>query len=489
MKYLRLIFSIFVVVGVIAITSGGSALAASTTKSLSTNFTLVNLGDSVATVSVDYLKSDGSVWTANADYTSFTVPADGGQKILRQYDAASGMSSGQGSVVVSSDQPLGAVVQIQARSPQVSTLGAYNGASLGSNLVYLPLLFRQLSSGSGLVNSQVIVQNTDTVARDVTITLTKDDGSTFVKNVPGLAAGVSYYYDLADEAGISTNWLGSAVVTASGGGKVTAVGNIFVGAHGLMSYGGFADETKTSEWSIPLLTSRLSNGQSTSVSIQNLSGGTLGVGDIELKCTKDPSFAGPDTITVLSTTAVSNKGAYNFNTVVDTTNFPADWLGACTVRSISGGNIVAFAQVRYTNGKSDAAAYEGIPTSSTKTTLYVPLVMKRLANGAATSVTIANLDKVNGATVTLNYIPSPDYVAAGGSATPVVIPGVAIAAGGSVVRNHRLVSGAQAETALPNGWYGTLKVTSNRPIQSYIAITNINPLAGDWLMAHIGFTK
>lgn len=129
--------------------------AASTAKTLSTNFTLINFGSSVANVHVDYFKDDGSAWTADAGNTDFTIPADGGQKIIRQYFDGT-LTAGQGSAVVSSDQPLGSVAQILARG-QTPTSGAYTGFSATSSTFYVPLVTRRLSTSSGLANSQIMI--------------------------------------------------------------------------------------------------------------------------------------------------------------------------------------------------------------------------------------------------------------------------------------------------------------------------------------------
>lgn len=489
MKAIRTIFSVLAVLIMIGLSVGGSAMAASTAKSLSTNFTLVNLGDTDANVVVSYVRTDGSTWAANPDQVSFTVKADGGQKILRQYDTNNGMTAGQGSVVVSSSQPLGAVVQILARN-QVPTSGAYNGVTQGSNKYYLPLLQRRNTTGSGVVNSQLIIQNTESVDINVTVDFIKSDGTTtYSKPISGIKAGASYYYDLEPESNLPVAWVGSAVVTGGGTSKIAVVGNIFLGSDGLMTYNGFPQEETDSKWFIPLLTSRLGNGQSGSVAVQNLSGGDLPVGDVQLLCTKDPSSGGPTNLTITNTSIVKNNSAYYFNPVVDRVNFPTNWVGACVVSSLSAQKFVAFAQIRYTNGVGDAAAYEGIPASSSGTTLYVPLIIKRLSNGAATAVTIQNLNETTDASVTLTYTPSPDYVAGGGSAAPVVVGPLPILKGSSIIRSQRLVSGANSEPTLPTGWYGSLKVTSNTAIQAYIAITNLYPVGGDYLMAHIGFTK
>ena len=87
----RLIFNRFVLplIAIMSLAVGaagsGQVLAASTTKTLSTNFTLVNFGTSTANVSVSYVKTDGSAWTADSGNTNFTIPANGGQKPVYQY--------------------------------------------------------------------------------------------------------------------------------------------------------------------------------------------------------------------------------------------------------------------------------------------------------------------------------------------------------------------------------------------------------------------
>lgn len=59
--------------------------AASTTKNLSTNYTVVNTGTDQAVVTAEYFKTDGTVWAADPDKTSFTVDGNFGQKVIAQY--------------------------------------------------------------------------------------------------------------------------------------------------------------------------------------------------------------------------------------------------------------------------------------------------------------------------------------------------------------------------------------------------------------------
>jgi hypothetical protein len=141
----------------------------------------------------------------------------------------------------------------------------------------------------------------------------------------------------------------------------------------------------------------------------------------------------------------------------------------------------------------EAAAYEAIPDGGTDTKVIVPLVAKRLSNGFSSVVTIQNLSNSTTANVTLTYTPSPEYIAGGGSAVPVTV-NVNIPANASVIQNHRLQSGVNAVTALPDGWFGTLTASSNTPINAFVQLTflkSINPglPGGDNFMAHNAFTQ
>jgi hypothetical protein len=183
---------------------------------------------------------------------------------------------------------------------------------------------------------------------------------------------------------------------------------------------------------------------------------------------------------------VVNNGSAFFNPVIDPTNFPDLWYGSCTINAP--GSVVGFVQMR-TIGTDLAAAYEAINASSSDKVAFAPLVGKMLANGFATVLTIQNLSTTSDAHVTVDYVPSAEYIASGGSATTITIPSFTIPAGGSVLHNHRLASGANSVPGLPAGWYGSAKVTSaDQPVSGFMQLTNINP-SGDTTMAHDLFTR
>jgi hypothetical protein len=465
-------------------------LEGATTKNLSTNYTVVNLGSTTATVLANYYKPDGSVWDADNANESFTVAGNFGQKVIAQYFDTT-LSSGYGSVVLSSDQPLGAVVQILARN-QTPTSGAYSGIVTPSEKFYVPQANRKLATQNGVANTQFMIQNADSTDVTVTVDLIPYPGSGlsgYQKSNVTIKPGATFLYDLADEsaANVPDGWYGSAVVTAQSGKKIAVVVNIFIGSNALQTFNAFAQEQVASEWSVPLFTSRLLNKLSTPVVVQNLSGSDLAVGAVSLNC-KSSSFT-PATFSLSNTAVVPNTASYAFNPVTDL-SFPDNWSGSCRVVIAGSASGVVYVQMRKPGATYEFAAYEAIPSNSTDTTVIVPLVSKRQANGFATAVTIQNLSAAQDAVVKLTYQPAAAYVSSGGSATPLVFENVTIAPDGNQVENQRLPNGV---AGMPDGWYGTLIVEPQnpadaRPLGAFVQLTNYLPSFGDTLMAHDAFT-
>jgi hypothetical protein len=120
--------AVFAIVLSVVSPSNGQATA----KTLSTNITLVNLGTSSASVSVGFYQVGGAAWiTGPSQFEPFALAANGGQRVVTQYfDPV--MTGGRGSAVIASDQPLGSMVQLLARPPQVATQGAYIGQTASS---------------------------------------------------------------------------------------------------------------------------------------------------------------------------------------------------------------------------------------------------------------------------------------------------------------------------------------------------------------------
>lgn len=495
MKHLlRILPALISLVLVAALPLTGGVNAAATAKSLSTNFTLVNLGTSDANVIVSYYKDTGATWTAAAANTSFSIGKNGGQQIVRQYTDGT-LDSGRGSAVISSDQPLASVVQIQARG-QTPTSGGYSGLPKGANVVYVPQVFANHMTGSGLANTQLIIQNMDTTSMDVTVDFyaSGQSAKTHSKTISGIGVGASNYYDLSTDSGLG-DFLGSVVLTGGSSKLLGVVVNNFFGADGLQTYTGFTSDSFASKWFIPLFISKLPNKLSIPVSIQNVSGSQIGVGEVSLVCTRDPnSTAGNATYTWTNLTTIGDRALYSWNPVNPSTGetYPDSWQGSCTIQTNPAKNIVSFAQLRFVgnpdNGSS--AAYEAIPApadANVATELFIPLVAKKLlkTDGSlnfGTTATIQNLSDQD-ATVTLYYTHSAEVA----GIQDYTFPNVTIPGSQSLFRNYKL-DGAIADN-LPDNWQGSLRIVSNKAIQGMIQMAFLTPSSGDSYMAHIAFTK
>lgn len=474
-KYIS-IFATILIILVLAITpfnqTNEIVLAAATTKTLATNYTLVNLGTEPATATAQYLTPTGTEWGSSI-FKNFTIPV-GGNQIVRQY-FDNGLTSGIGSVIVSSSQPLGAMVQEVTRSG-TPTMGAYSGVSTPSATWYIPLASRQGVSATGKANSQIVVQNVGSAPVDFKIEyFSRTTGLLeLTKTYTGLAIGASQLIDLDLETGLPAGWWGSVVVSTTSG-SLGVVSNLFFGSDSLNAFNAFAAEEITSSWRIPLLYIRLTNTLTSSVTIQNLSGGTLPAGDIELDCIKNSASPGSD-FTLHSTSPVLDKLSYSFNTYTDTTNFPnPNWQGSCTVKSLSGKDIAVLVQDRYIRN-AEQSMYGAVPGYVTSQKVSVPLVAKRLSNGFANTVTIQNLGTTTG-TLTITYIPT-------GGGAPIIRTGISVPAGANYIRNFRLA--ATEAPDMPDGWEGSMVIESNTPIAAFVQNTYLTAY-GDRLMAYLGF--
>jgi hypothetical protein len=484
------------------------AHAAATSKTLSTNFTLVNMDkDNPASGTISYLLESGESWPGvSATNLSFSLAPNGGSIQIKQYFDPT-MEHGRGSVVIGSDRPVGAIVQIQARG-QTPTQGAYSGilGSEGHSVYYVPLAARYRYTLNCTANSQIIIQNADTQAVTVIVDLIPNAGVTgsYTKTIEGIPAGVSFYYDLSDEANLPDNWIGSAVVTAQDSRKIAVVSNFFQGADILQTFNAFPQEELGPQWIVPIFFSRLDNGLSTVITVQNIGPGTVAAGSLSMHCTTIWGNT-PAELTFTNPGLLAANESYSFNPIGDAQLYPVGWAGTCDLQA-SGANLAAIVQMRYYNspaGNIGASAYEAVRAGGTDRVMFVPLVAKTLSNGFASVVGIRNLGSI-ATTLKLFYIPATNgncpvsacdinRDGAVDAADTVEVDGLVIAGSSSLQRNHRLGTGTQsveAENTLPDNWEGSLRIESyDQPIDGYVQLTYYKNVSGDQFMAHRVFTR
>jgi hypothetical protein len=506
MIHRKTLFAAAAVLITLALAAPQSAHAAATAKQLSTNFTLVNLDkDNPATGAISYLLESGAAWPGvSAGNLSFSLPANGGSIQIKQYFDPT-MQPGRGSVVIASDRPVGAIVQIQARG-QVPTQGAYTGFLEGHSVYYVPLAARNRYTLSGTGNSQIIIQNADSAAVTVTVELIPNTGSsgTYTRTIPSIQPGVSYYYDLSTETNLPDNWIGSAVVTALDSRKVTVVSNFFQGPDILQTFNAFPQEEIGPEWIVPIFFSRLENGMSTVITVQNIGSAEVAAGALAMHCRTIWGNT-PAELDFSNPTAIAVNGSYSFNPIGDALLYPVAWAGTCEVQA-AGATLAAIVQMRYygsPTGVVGASAYEAVRAGGTDRVMFVPLVAKVLPNGFASVVGIRNLGD-SSTTLTLHYIPATNgncpvstcdinHDGVVDAADTITIAGLVLPGESSLQRNHRLGTGtssAEAENNLPNNWEGSLRIeSSSQPIDGYVQLTYYKNVSGDQFMAHRVFTR
>lgn len=447
-KYLTLasILVMVLIVGGVA-----SVMAQATTKSLSTNYTIQNLSEDLATIHVEYLQdydgtTAGGPWPADPGNVDFSIDP-GASKVIAQYLDGT-MADGAGSAVIESDQPVAAIVNQLARN-QTPTSGSYTAFTEGSESFFMPFAFKNLASSVGVINSQLIVQNVGTAPVNVSIQLINGDTGAvdYTKPINNLPAGESFYYDQSTETNLPASWYGSAQVSAPGG-SVAAVGNQFTGDHGLLTYPGFPEGY--TEWVVPLYLSRLGNGYNSVIAIQNVSGGTLAVGSVTVTFTPDASLGAPQ-FAKSNTAEIANNGTWVLNPR-DNADYPVGSFGAAKIVS-TGGNVVAIVNQLVNeppNSSPSALSYNAIRADLTGQTVRAPLIMSRLGNGYSTVFTVANLTGTAG-TCDFTYTPDPSL-----GLSDTVVTGVPLPANGSILHNHRLDGTGTHELTLE--WFGAAKV-------------------------------
>jgi hypothetical protein len=484
------------------------ARAAATSKTLSTNFTLVNMDrDNPASGTISYLLESGESWPGvSSTNLSFSLAPNGGSIQIKQYFDPT-MQHGRGSVVIASDRPVGAIVQIQARG-QTPTQGAYTGilGSEGHSVYYVPLAARYRYTLNGTANSDIIIQNADTQAVSVTVDLIPNAGVTggFTKTVENIPPGASFYYDLSEETHLPDNWIGSAVVRALDSRKIAVVSNFFQGADILQTFNAFPQEELGPEWIVPIFFSRLENGLSTVITVQNIGPGEIPAGSLSMHCTTIWGNT-PAELTFTNPGMIAVNESYSFNPIGDAQLYPVAWAGTCDLQA-AGAALAAIVQMRYYNsptGNIGASAYEAVRAGGTDRVMFIPLVAKVLPNGFASVVGIRNLGS-RATTLTLFYIPATNgncpvstcdinHDGIVDAADTIEVDGLVIAGGSSLQRNHRLGTGTQsseAENTLPDNWEGSLRIESyDQPIDGYVQLTYYKNVSGDQFMAHRVFTR
>lgn len=154
MKYIRLLLVLVFLLGAVGVSSNPAK--AETFSQYVSGVTMQNLSSNSATVTASYYDSAGNV----VDTTTDTISAYG----VKDYASIPVDTGFRGSLVLSSDQPIGAVSTLRGDN---KGRGAYTAAAEGSTTVTLPMLMKNW--GSSNWNTWIAVQNTGTTSADISV--------------------------------------------------------------------------------------------------------------------------------------------------------------------------------------------------------------------------------------------------------------------------------------------------------------------------------
>lgn len=341
--------AVLLVFALMAISVAAVAAAPST---YSSGFQVANMSASPAAIIVTYVNQDGTTDAtvsdtilANASTTYFPIGANDGFN---------------GSVVISSDQPVAAIA---------NTLGdggvygaSYESFSAGAATVNLPLITKANYGYDTWFN----VQNASAPGgADVTIDIAFDGAPTCNQTGVVIKAGAAKTFNQATESCFGSSYVGAATVTATGGDVVATV--MQTGPATLLAYNGF---TGGSTMPIMPLVQANNYGYSTGIQIQNTGGVDTDVtvsyvaGSAGTDCTEMQTIVGGASATFALSSSCTALGGASF-------------VGAASVTINTGSqDLVAIINQVNFDSNDKGGAYNAFDPAIASESVNFPLIMQ-----------------------------------------------------------------------------------------------------------------
>jgi len=411
--------------------------SASAQFSTVTSFQIQNLSADLANIGITFYDIDGNpVAAANVTDTI----AGNSSKLYTQANNNDLPIGFNGSVVISSDKEVAAIGVQQATnaSSQVyqGTYSAFSSTQAAATF-YIPTAMKAFYG----YTTEISVQNAGST--DVDVTVNYDGG--YTDSVTGLTPGQVHRFDNGATPSMPNGYIGSGIVSATGGEVVAVVNQNNTSAILQQTYEGFAAADSGTELYAPVLM-RGFYGFDTSVQVQNIGSGST---DVAILYSNGVS----------QTQSLAAGGGYLF-TQGNETGLPANWIGSAVISSTAENVVAVVNQQNTTTGK--AASYNAFASASTN---YVgPNVMKGFY-GFNTSVQVQNV----GATATT-------CAASFSNGTSQTSPSL------SQYDTYLFTQGNNGD--LPASWIGSVSLTCGG--QPFVAIVNQNGVdgTGDNAMAY-----
>jgi hypothetical protein len=413
-------------------------------------FQVQNLSSSTASIVVSYYNQNGS---KNISDVSDTI-AGMSSKTYFPIAANPGFN---GSVVISSDQPVVAIANTLGNSPQYAA--STESFAEGSTSIKLPLIMKGNSGYYTWFN----VQNAGSSPASVTVQYVPgSSGNAYTAPAVTVQPGAAATFNQRDLANIGAKFVGSAVVTSNQPivATVMQVGETY---RNMMGYNGFTAGSTTV--SLPLVMAN-NSGYYTGIQVQN-------VGSASTQCTIDygtnigGSYNPPNEQATLSpnqsATFIQAAGSWGSN----------KYIGSATITC--GQQAVAIVNQVKLIGVAVGTAYNGFDSSAATNKVSAPLVMAN-NNGYYTGIQVMNVG-TSAATITVDYGTNTAGTYNPPNETATIQPG----------DSYNSIQNAGAWTG--QKYIGSMTVTGGSSSDKIVMIVNqIWPAApGDQFMSYDGF--
>lgn len=363
------------------VTSVFVAPAAAQSITYTSGFQVQNLGESTATIMLQYYNQDGSQPIADV---ADTIPA-GSNKTYFPIHAPDGFN---GSVVVLADQPVVAITNTLGNSTQYAA--STEGFSGGATSVKLPLIMRGNSGYYTWFN----VQNTGTADAQVYVEyLPSSAGNADSEGPVTIKPGASHTFDQHDRTTLGDKFVGSAVVSSDQP-VVATVMQVGEKYKSMLGYAGFTAGSDTV--SLPLIMAN-NSGFYTGFQVQNI--GTI---DTEITVSYGAniggSFAPVDEYATLAPNEMATflQSAGQFAT--------PKYVGSATITSNNGQPIVAIVNQVKMTGVALGTAYNGFDPAAATERVSAPLIMAN-NSGYFTGIQVMNVGEYD-TNITVTYGPN-----------------------------------------------------------------------------------
>lgn len=451
MKSLKTILLLALLLALVTVLPASAQLGDSDVSS----FTVQNIGDGEATVSITFIDENGVELTPlelnGGKPNPFTLGVGESFEIYLPGIPTSELPSGRYSVIVSANEPIAAIANLVGQgSPNFN--GSYSGFSAGNPNFYLPAVVYNYFGWYSLIS----VQNVGTTAADINITIICTDGSTGTLSATDVPAKASVHFDL--ETTLPSGFTTSK--SCNGSAEITADQNIVVvdnqtnpNGGNTQSYSGVA--SGASKLYVPALYTNYF-GWNSSINIRK-----LGLGDVTVEV--NYSDGGMSTCNLTN----SKPSCLLYMPSVHTST---GYYGA-TIEA-TGGDIVAVVNAA---NSSQAQTYNAVDASSSTKTVGIPSIMKSYF-GWNTSFTCQNVGTVN---TSLNI--SYDGFTSHAYNTATLSPGETV----EIFQ--------PSESFLPSGHQGGATITANASGALTACVVNFNNpglmSTGDWSMSYNAFNQ